>query len=123
MGHTVSEAESALHGADLSPAGALWYDGEDEIGALASEVGVFIGWVDVAWSGPSQPQPQLRDVVHIPADLVDEARVQAAIEKARARREASLRRCRLCEGRFVPGHMQSDDVCQGCAEQHLGVVH
>ena len=43
-------------------------------------------------------------------------------EAGRQRREA-FRTCRYCGRTLGPEHMQTDDVCHGCAERHLGVVH
>lgn len=43
-------------------------------------------------------------------------------EAGRQRRE-SFRTCQYCGRTFGPEHMHSEDVCQGCAERYLGVVH
>jgi hypothetical protein len=45
------------------------------------------------------------------------------LRKAEQRGQAARRECRYCGRRMVPGHMHSEDVCQGCAERELGVVH
>jgi formylmethanofuran dehydrogenase subunit E len=62
--------------------------------------------------------------VHLPfpnAEIVAEG-----LAAARAKREAELLTCSLCAERFVPGHMHLIDernVCHGCAEKNLGIVH
>lgn len=38
-------------------------------------------------------------------------------------REDEYKLCRFCGREFPPEHRHSDDVCHGCAERHLGVVH
>lgn len=45
------------------------------------------------------------------------------IKKARAGRRRTFRKCRYCGEKFGPEHMHSNDVCQGCAELHLGVMY
>jgi hypothetical protein len=96
-------------------------DDERHVGAATTLAGAFVGWVDVIWPGPHEPVRQLNDVVHVP--VLTHAEIHAELERARDRRDAALRACRYCEERFTPGHMHSADVCQGCAERHLGVVH
>jgi hypothetical protein len=49
--------------------------------------------------------------------------VKALITTARNTRLARFRVCSMCEQRNPPEGMHSDDVCQGCAERELGVVH
>ncbi len=100
----------------------LWVDSASEIGVVAAESGLFVGWLDVAWSGPGSPEWLMRDVVHVPPHTA-ENELRPAIERARSKRGSALRRCRLCSGCFIPGHMHAVDICQGCAERHLGVVH
>lgn len=36
---------------------------------------------------------------------------------------SQMRQCRYCRQAFLPERMHSEDVCHGCAEQYLGVVH
>ncbi len=73
------EATTLLEEAGLESAGALWRDAVGEAGASPTELGIFVGWLDVAWPSPSQPEPFLRDVVHLPAGR-DQHDLQAAIE-------------------------------------------
>jgi hypothetical protein len=116
------DVRDQLAAAGFEERNGLWRRGE-EVGAVATEAGVFVGWLDVAWPRLSTPESQLRDVVHLPPGRLDELKLTAALDRARERREAALRTCRYCGERCVPGHMHSEDVCQGCAERHLGVAH
>lgn len=38
-------------------------------------------------------------------------------------RAAEFMRCRFCGQEFPPEHRHSDDVCHGCAERELQIVH
>ena len=91
------QAVLAAHGLARGEHG-VWTDEDARLGAVPAEAGLFVGWLDVRWDGPAHPHPWLRDVVHVPA-----ATVANGIDDA--------------------FRMHSADVCQGCAEQKLGVVH
>ena len=41
---------------------------------------------------------------------------------ARKKRASQFKKCRFCKESFPPEHRHGD-VCHGCAEKHLGVVH
>jgi hypothetical protein len=116
------DVEPFLLAAGLTEEHGLWRDAHELVGAVLSPVGVFVGWIDVAWPHPGMPEPRLRDVVHIPLGEIEDG-ARRAVERARRRADKGKRTCRYCGGRFVPGHMHSKDVCQGCAERELGVVY
>jgi hypothetical protein len=101
--------------------GGLCTDPDGEVGFVQTPGGFFVGWVDVAWPGPGTPLPYLRSVVHLPE--LDASSLEPELEKARKKRRRALRRCRHCGEEHVPGRMHSRDVCHGCAERGLGVVH
>jgi len=54
--------------------------------------------------------------------LSDE-RLDELLTTARRVRDAQFRKCRFCGERFPPERRHNGDVCHGCAEKHLGVVH
>jgi hypothetical protein len=37
----------------------MWFDVEGGVGGVPTEVGAFLGWVDVTWLGPADPLRQL----------------------------------------------------------------
>src|SRR4051794_1150857 len=117
----MAEFELLLRAAGPEEQDGLWRQG-DEVGAVLTDRGVFIGRLDVTWDGPSTPEWQLRDAVHLPPGQLENG-LSGALSRARANGEAARRPCRYCGERCVPGHMHSRDVCQGCAERHLGVAH
>lgn len=121
---TIDHATALLARAGLvrRRANDVWTDADGEVGAVLHLGGVLVGWIDVAWPSPSEPRPRLRDIVHLPVPVVA-GELAAELHRCRRAREARLGLCRSCGRRFVPGHMHENDVCQGCAVRHLGVVH
>jgi hypothetical protein len=108
-----------LERAGLVEREGLWCDQNDTIGAVVSPVGIFVGWVDVAWAGPAACEPRLRDVVHVPPANLD-TDLGPVLARAEARFAAARRTCRLCGRSRPPGYMYSRDVCQACAP---GIVY
>lgn len=49
--------------------------------------------------------------------------IKALITAAREARLAKFRTCTRCEERTPPEWMHSDELCQECAEQDLGLIH
>ena len=98
-----------LEAAGLVERDRLWVDAHEVVGAVTSPLGVFVGWVDVAWTGPHTPELQLREVVHLPPGRL-ELDVAEELRKAEQRSQARRRECRYCGRRKVPGHMHSKDV-------------
>jgi hypothetical protein len=49
--------------------------------------------------------------------------VRALIEAAKESRVSTFRVCRYCERRNPPEWMHGRDVCQACAQKHLGIVY
>jgi hypothetical protein len=123
MGDRVAEHEEWLASAGFAvDGGACWVNENATTGAIITASGTLIGWIDVEWAGPSQPEWRLRSVTHV---LCGEgaAELGHAVARAESRRQRALRRCKYCGAQLVPGRMHSATICHGCAEQHLGVVH
>jgi hypothetical protein len=80
-----------------------------------------------SWPHPHEPvvKPVLLGSVRwrelAPAVALELCRL--LIDEASRQRCASFRTCRYCNETLGPEHMQTDDVCHGCAERYLGVVH
>jgi len=87
------------------------------------------GWM----SGPAgPPMPLMRPIARIPWAKLPPDREEALavlrdlLSAARAVRHGSFRECASCERRLPPENMHrmdGRDICHGCAERHLGVVH
>lgn len=50
-------------------------------------------------------------------------RLDELIDSARRKRLSRYRTCERCGENKPPEHMHSDEVCQSCAEEHLGIVY
>ena len=115
---------------ESSDAGELLVAGEPSLVAvLVSEDGVVVSTAGKRWEGSYTLVPDYQQFGRLAwSDLPDamaeklEA-VRTLVDLAIAVRRATFRTCRYC-GRSVPPEFHhADDVCQGCAERQLGVVH
>ncbi|MDA0300904.1 MAG: hypothetical protein O2822_00080 [Chloroflexi bacterium] len=76
------------------------------------------------WAGGAyEPTESSRLWRRVSAARVDDGALGDLISKARAARIAEFKRCRYCGETFPPERRHSVNVCDGCAEAHLGVVH
>ena len=112
-----------LEAAGLVERDGLWVDADELVGAILSPLGVFVGWLDVAWAGPATPELQLREVVHLPTARL-ELELAEEVKKAGQRGQAGRRECRYCGRRKVPGHTCSRESrpCPRVAERAAGPV-
>jgi len=118
------DVELVLYEAGLTPQEfGFWIDPDETVGALVASGHVVVGWISLEWRHVAPPPDFiLKGASHLVAPI-DPRRLRKAIKRARARGIARLQTCRFCEQRFNPGWMHNDEVCQGCAERHLRVVH
>lgn len=56
-------------------------------------------------------------------DEFDSVDLASLLKSARSARRRQFNKCRYCGRKVPPEHRQSPDVCHGCAEQHMHVVH
>lgn len=118
----VSEAETK---------GGLLIEAGDpgKVAMKATAAGVTVLLYGIRWDGPSRLVPNHRPLAHIRWRDLPTAREEAAavlrhlIEAAQMIRLATFRTCRFCQESTPPEWMHDEDVCQGCAEKHLGIVH
>ena len=118
----ILDLDLADAGLALDPSG-IWIDEAQNVGVLRQGGHVVVGWVEFEWRGAVPPPDYvLRDAVHLPPPVGSE-HLTDVITRARAAGIARRQTCRYCRETFNPGWMHDADVCQGCAERHLGVVH
>jgi hypothetical protein len=75
----------------------------------------------VVWEGPHNPQTRLDVAQDLSPQATDE-QIEQAMFSALAN-PRYFGRCSYCHKLLLTGQMHSPDVCQSCAEQHLGVIH
>ncbi len=84
--------------------------------------GVEVRLPTVVWHGAHTPIATTRYWRRISwADATDD-RLIALFDKGKKARRSEFRPCRFCRER-VPLEHRHGDVCHGCAERHLGVIH
>lgn len=81
----------------------------------------------VRWDGPHTPtvHPQLVTTINwksLPAFEIM-CLIGMAIDSTRNHRLEKFTTCVKCEEKKPPEWMHGDDICQSCAERHLGVIH
>jgi hypothetical protein len=115
---------------ELSDDGVILTGGDPGLVVVrVSNGGVEVSVFGIRWNGPHTPTRSDRRLCYLsweelPEDLPEQAVVvQALIQAALVARRAKFRMCRYCQRSMPPEWQHSGDVCQGCAEKHLGVVH
>jgi hypothetical protein len=91
--------------------------------------GIAVAVFGVRWDGPHTPVPDPRPLACLAwsdfrgseAEAVVAA--QLLIQAGIVIRRAAFRRCRSCKRNMPPEWLHAEDMCQGCAERELGVVH
>lgn len=77
----------------------------------------------VVWTGGTHSPVQTTRPWQVqPWSDLTQDRLQQMLVEAKEIRRSEFARCRFC-GNLVPVEHRHDDVCHGCAEQHLGIVH
>jgi hypothetical protein len=115
---------------DLSDEGILLTAGDPGLVAVrVSDRGLVVSVFGIRWDGPHTPTRNDRELSRLsweelPLELPEQAVVACSlIQAALVLRRAKFRECRFCQRSVPPEWQHGTDVCQGCAERHLGVVH
>jgi hypothetical protein len=107
----------------LADVARLEIGGGDGIVALVTPEAIELRLPTVDWVGSHDPVPSSRLWRRIKtAELTDEE-LSGWVSRALAARAREFRECRFCKAKVPPEHRHSKNVCHGCAERHLGVVH
>ena len=94
----------------------------EEIVVLVTPEAFEIRLPTIKWTGGTHgPVATTRFWRRVRSASVDVARLQAVIKEASEVRRSEFCLCRFC-GESFPIESRLDDVCHGCASQHLGVV-
>ena len=103
----------------------LDYGGEEGITVLVTAEALELRLPTVEWTmGSYGPAATSRLWKRVPWEQhIKPERLLELLEAALAERQAEFSTCRFCEQWLPPEHMHEHDICQSCAEKHLGVVH
>ena len=74
------------------------------------------------WVTPYLPIPTSTSWKRFEINSINEDGLLELVEQGRKARRRQFRRCKYCEKKFPPEHRHGN-VCHGCAERELGVVH
>jgi len=88
---------------------------------------VSIAVFSIRWDGPGEPTVRPKQLATLNWKRLPSATtmmtlhglISAAIEIRRSK----YRKCEKCEETIPPEWMHDEDICQSCAERHLGVVY
>jgi hypothetical protein len=99
------------------------YEGEKDIVILVTPESIELRLPTVEWTmGAYGPAASSRFWKHIESKTTDEE-LENLLEEALKKRRSEFKDCQYCRNSFPPEHRHSEDVCHGCAEKYLGVVH
>ncbi len=115
---------------ESSAEGVLLTAGDPGLVAVRlSDRGLAVSVFGVRWDGPHTPMRDDRELCalsweEMPAELPEQVvAVHSLIQAAMVIRRSQFRVCRFCRESTPPEWQHATDVCQGCAERRLGVVH
>lgn len=114
------DVEFAVRGLDFDP----------NMFIRAGEMGLEIGFYRLVWNSPAMPD-MLGVTHHILlwehlAELSDSekaAEIKESIIMVAEFRKRQYQQCKFCNTKTLPEHLFEDDVCQGCASVHFGVMY
>jgi hypothetical protein len=114
---------------ETAPDGSLFITGGEpsEVVVRLTGSAVTVWEFAIEWEGPrtTVPRPIRFGSLqwnHMPAGRAMTL-LSGFIGAARESRRSKYRQCRMCEETKPPEWMHEEDVCQSCAEKHLGVVY
>lgn len=91
--------------------------------------GLIVSAYGIHWDDSHTPVRNDRELCklswqELPNDVSQQAVIaKAFIQAVIALRQSSFRICKYCNKAQPPEWQHDTNVCQGCAEKHLGVVH
>lgn len=77
----------------------------------------------IEWVSPHWPAGSSTFWKKVEISNITDRELETLLREALKERQKQFKKCRFCKRRFPPEHMHDDDVCHGCAEKYLGVVH
>lgn len=100
------------------------YHGEEGIVILVTAEAIELRLPTVEWTmGAYGPAASSRLWKRVEFHEMTDIEIISLLNDALKQRKSELKECRYCGRKFLPEHRYADDVCQSCAEKHLGVVY
>ncbi|GEM_PF-1706463 len=75
------------------------------------------------WTSPYEATPTTRLWRREPIAKLTQERLAELVTAGKQARRNEFEPCRFCGRKFPPELRHDDDVCHGCAERELGIVH
>lgn len=91
--------------------------------------GIVVAIFGIRWNGPHTPVRDDRQLARVTwsefrsHETEGLIAVQHLVQAAILLRRGAFRQCSYCGKNTPPEWWHGENACQGCAEQHLGVVH
>jgi hypothetical protein len=99
------------------------FGGEEGIVILVTPEAIELRLPTVEWTmGAYGPVASSRLWKRVQESEITDIELETLLNEAVKERQKEYKNCRFCKARFPPEHMHGD-VCHGCAEKYLGVVH
>lgn len=100
------------------------YRGEKGIIILVTPESIEIRLPTVEWTKSTYgPAASSRFWKRVNESEITDEELENLLKEALKERRSEFKICRYCKEPVPPEHRHSEDVCHGCAERHLGVVH
>ncbi len=97
--------------------------GEKGIVTLVTAEAIELRLPTIEWKGPHEPVASSRFWKRMQESEIADEELGVILREALKERWGEFRNCRYCKKPFPPEHRHREDVCHGCAEKYLGVVH
>jgi len=102
----------------------LSHGGEAGIVIIVTREAIEFRLPTVEWTmGAYGPAASSETWKRVPTANITERRLSSLISGAFAARQKQFRECRYCKQLVPQEHRYNDDICHGCASEHLKVVY
>ena|SRR5674476_71373 len=97
--------------------------GQEGIVILVTPEAIELRLPTIEWTrGAYGPAASSRLWKRVEISKITDIELETLMKETLKKRQSEFRNCRYCGEHLPPEHMHGD-VCHGCAEKHLGVVH
>ena len=90
---------------------------------LVTREAVELRLASLEWPHPNIPARSSRLWKRVEWEGLTDEQLTTLLDEAGAARKAEFRTCRYCGHTRPPERFDTDDCCDGCAPEHLGLIH